>query len=282
MRETTHLNPAAEPPALSGTERSAILFTVLALLVVVVSPALVVHLGFRAPEPQATVQFLEMPDFGELPAGPERKDAFITFVAPLLQEENERVLETRARLERLDRATALAPDDVRWLAQVAERYEVPFDEGDPRAALDPLFLRVDAVPVSLGLAQAAIESGWGSSRFAREGYNFYGQRCYQAGCGIVPLRRAAGAVWEVASFESPRASVRSYLRNLNTFPAYESLRERRAQLRVSDEVLTGVELVDGLDSYSERGGDYLVDLRQVILANRLLRFDPPGLVDGGV
>lgn len=282
MREPTNLNPTAEPPTLSRGERAAIVAMVLGLVVAVVAPAVLVHVGYRAPAPEGTALFFDMPDFAALPAGPERKNAFIRFMVPLVQQENARVLATRERLDRLDRAPALAPPDVRWLAELAERYEVPFDEAQPRAAIDALFRRVDAIPVSLSVAQAAIESGWGSSRFAREGYNFYGQRCYQRGCGIVPRRRAADAIWEVARFESPRASVRSYLRNLNTFPAYRSLRERRARLRDSEGVLTGVDLVDGLDRYSERGFDYLTDVRRLILANRLQRFDPPGTTAGEV
>jgi Bax protein len=282
MRETTRMNPGAEAAPMSSTERSAIAVLVLVLLGALVLPTLFVHLAYRAPESEGVEQFRAMPDFAEVPAGPERKRVFIEFLAPLLQDENERVLQTRRRLERIDRAPAPSAEDLRWLADVAERYETPFDPADPRAALDRLLIRVDAIPVSLAVAQAAIESGWGSSRFAREGFNFYGQRCYRPGCGIVPRRRAEGASWEVARFASPTESVRSYLRNLNTFSAYEALRKRRAELRDEGGILTGVELVDGLDRYSERGFDYLTDVRRLILGNRLLRFDPPGAGDDGI
>ena len=125
------------------------------------------------------------------------------------------------------------PEDseMRFLSTLSEKYELDTDD-----LLDPDFLalllrRVDKIPASLALAQAANESAWGASRFAQDGKNFFGQWCYKDGCGIVPRRRVEGATYEVRSFESVMDSVESYIHNLNTFPNYQMLRRIRQQLR---------------------------------------------------
>ena len=159
--------------------------------------------------------------------------------------------------------------------ELTETYEVEdFDADDP-ADWDLLIRRIDIVPPSLALAQAANESAWGTSRFAREGNNFYGHWCYVEGCGIVPAQREAGARHEVADFASPEESVERYIHNLNHHPAYRELRASRAELRAENEPVNGLELVDELTGYSERGDEYIEELRAMIRFNELLRFDAP-------
>ena len=116
--------------------------------------------------------------------------------------------------------------------------------------IDLLMRRVDTVPESLVLIQAAKESGWGQSRFAREGNALFGQRCYRQGCGLVPGSRASKASFEVESFDTVGESVQSYIRNLNTHERYIAMRRARQQLRERDVEVTGT----GLAAYLDAGG----------------------------
>jgi Bax protein len=126
---------------------------------------------------------------------------------------------------------------------------------------------VDAVPDHLVLAQAANESAWGTSRFAREGNNLFGQWCFRQGCGLVPASRPDGATYEVARFESVSQSIGSYMHNLNTGRTYQELREIRALARENGHDPDANAMAAGLMSYSERGEDYISELRSMIRHN---------------
>lgn len=214
----------------------------------------------------------QLPDFDAIEDIPERKQAFFEFLAPIVMAENQRVLERRERL--LDLAGKLRADegigwlDRRWLGQLAKAYAVDWDPDSPLESIEPLERRVDAVPVSLALVQAATESGWGRSRFATEANNLFGHWCYQPGCGLVPERRNTGAGHEVAAFDSVADSVERYLRNLNTHAAYAPLRAIRARMRRNGESPTAMALADGLIRYSERREDYVAEIKNVIRVNR--------------
>lgn len=213
-----------------------------------------------------------LPDFDAIDQVDQRKQAFFEFLAPIVAEENRRVLEARERLLRIvdevEEGGSPGWLDRRWLAGLSARYEVEWDPRRPAENLDILARRVDAVPISLALVQAATESGWGRSRFAVEANNLFGHWCYRRGCGIVPNRRNAGAAHEVAAFDSVRQSVRRYLANLNTHDAYRPLREIRARLRESDEPVTAIALADGLTRYSERRDEYVDEIKTVIRVNQ--------------
>lgn len=216
--------------------------------------------------------FSRLPDFSQWPAGEARKAAFFSYLAPLLAHENDRVLAERRRLQAI--ATRVADGaggwaDRRYLQRLADAYQVPADDLDTAALIDELLLRVDAVPVSLGLAQAAKESGWGTSRFAVAGNALFGERCFRTGCGIVPRARRPGARHEVAAFDSPEAAVAAYVRNLNTHRDYAALRARRAALRSAQEPVTGHALAPSLTSYSERGTPYVREVQSLIRSNGL-------------
>jgi Bax protein len=158
-----------------------------------------------------------LPDLTELEPQ-ERKVEFLRYLDPLVARVNDDVRRQRARLAavaaRLGRGDRLTWHDRRYLHALAARYEVAVDGGDQQT-LALLQRRVDVVPRSLVLVQAAKESGWGTSRFAIEGNNLFGQRCYESGCGLTP-RRAEQAGFSVASYDSTLDSVREYARNLNT------------------------------------------------------------------
>lgn len=211
----------------------------------------------------------DIPDFRQFPAGLERKTAFLTFMQPIIEHENLEVEQERERL------LAIASDD-RWgwldkrrLDQFAEKYGLDASTLDDHALVDELLRRIDTVPMSLALAQAVKESGWGTSRFAREGNNIFGQWCFREGCGIVPRSRAPGATHEVESFASPRDAVQSYLRNINTHPNYEAFRTTRARMRAESRPLSGILLAGTMSKYSERREAYTSDLVQLIRTNDL-------------
>jgi uncharacterized FlgJ-related protein len=145
-----------------------------------------------------------------------------------------------------------------------------------------LRVRVDEVPVSLVLAQAANESGWGTSRFASEGYALFGQWSF-GGSGMLPeAQRQTLGDYRVAAFESPLMSVIAYMRNLNTHAAYARLRELRANARTAGQPLIGYDLAGGLDRYSERGQEYVDDLHAMIETNLLRDADFTYLAPGPV
>jgi Bax protein len=132
---------------------------------------------------------------------------------------------------------------------------------------------VDPVPPSLALAQAAIESAWGTSRFAVQGNNLFGQWCYKKGCGLVPLQRNSDSHHEVAKFATVSESVESYIRNINTHRAYIDFRATRAQLRGAESPASGYQLAENLLEYSELREKYVHEVQAVIRINNLARYD---------
>ena len=200
-----------------------------------------------------------------------KKMRFFAKLRPVVQAENKRILALRSKVLELSQQTSVySPDQLEMLHSLAVKYRVPLS-GKPNASFwSRLLKRVDAVPVPLALAQAANESAWGTSRFARQGNNFFGQWCYSEGCGMVPSRRNEGAAHEVKVFASAAASVRSYIHNLNTGRAYSRLRSIRLHLRRSGQKLDAMQLANGLISYSELGAVYVKSIRKMIRRNRPL------------
>ena len=214
----------------------------------------------------------EVVDFSQYAAGTERKKVFIEYFKPLIEEENKTVFALREKIIQAQKKQHKPS----WLVAALTDYRlVSFDETNAQHWED-LLARVDIVPVSLALAQAANESGWGTSRFAREGNNFYGQWCFTQGCGIVPTSRNAGANHEVAAFDSPQQSVSRYILNINSHPTYAELRAIRLSLRQQQQPITGGALAAGLLGYSERKEAYIEELRDMIRHNHWARLDLPG------
>ncbi len=209
----------------------------------------------------------------DLPAD-RRKALFLRSVLPLVLRSNERILADRARAEallaRLRSGQSLGKADRKWLAALRERYGLP---PEPVPGNDGLLARVDAIPPSLALAQAALESGWGGSRFAQQGHALFGQRTWSTGGGLVPEARGARQTFEVKAFETPQQSVRAYMLNLNRHEAYADLRRRRLAARKEGRRASGSELAAGLLRYSEIGEAYVRKLRALIRSNRLEDFD---------
>ena len=214
-------------------------------------------------------------DFSLYTAGPQRKAAFLAYFLPIIQRQNEEIMQDRERLLVLQaRSFSLSDQEKKWVADIAREFGLDaFDIGDP-SSWSVLVDRVDMIPPSLALVQGANESAWGTSRFARDGYNYFGQWCFTTGCGLVPTRRDTGALHEVAVFDSPVKSVERYIHNLNTHRAYRSLRDIRRSLRSESQVLTGEKLADGLGNYSARGTAYIDELKQMMRHNKLEELNP--------
>ena len=136
---------------------------------------------------------------------------------------------------------------------------------------------MDEVPVSLAIAQAAKETGWGTSRFAQKGNALFGQWTW-SGDGIKPAGAEIDSTHKVASFKVLKASVKAYLRNLNTHPSYKQFRKERAIQRDNDEKLNSLELVKYLDKYAETGNEYIEVLQKIITQNNLKDFDAARLL----
>lgn len=212
-----------------------------------------------------------MPDFTGYADVQARKRDFFAWVLPLVEEENARLTDVRGRLtaafDQVRWGRPLSAEDAHWLQELALEFRI--QEADPQAGefWRTAFERVDALPLELVAVQAANESAWGTSRFAREGNNLFGQWCFRPGCGMVPLDRAEGASHEVARFGSPAESVGSYMRNLNTGRSYQLLRELRARRRAEGRRPAAEELAAGLVDYSERGPEYVDEIRAMIRVN---------------
>ena len=221
-------------------------------------------------------------DLGRAEPIGRKKDLFIRTLLPLVLAANEELADLRRRLVALQgvmrTTTGLSAEDAAWLARVKRRYGL-----DAEGAFAALLERVDVVPVSLALAQAIEESGWGSSRFARHGNALYGQRTYSAGvAGLAPAGAAAGGGFKVRSFMNLLGAVRSYMHNLNTHRAYQPLRKMRAEWRALGQAPDGYVWAGALLLYSERGADYVRRLRAVMRDNALSQFEGLTFSDNGV
>lgn len=203
-----------------------------------------------------------------------RKSVFLRTLLPIVLAENERIRYQREYVaSRIANGLPVPGSPARRaLRELLHDYGLEGTLDQPETQRE-LLLRLDEVPPGLVLAQAAIESGWGSSRFARLANNLFGIWTFRDGMGLVPRARGDDERHTVRWYPSIRASVRSYLRNLNIGHAYEDFRTRRAEMRRSGGSLSSLELIPALTRYSSRGKDYIRELRAIILANRLQRLD---------
>lgn len=201
----------------------------------------------------------------------QKKALFFRALLPIVLAENETVMELRQHILQLYEKGVmnLEEGERRWLDAIAKTYKI---KGNIVAAKTQrtLLARVDMVPEALVLAQAANESAWGTSRFARLGNNLFGQWTYRQSEGIVPLGRPEGATYAVRAFPTIDASVRAYIHNLNTNPAYAELRLIRQQMRDVGQPLDAYQLATGLMAYSERGEEYVHEIQAMMRTNRLM------------
>ena len=211
------------------------------------------------------------PDLANVSSVATKKRLFVQSVLPIILRVNEEIIAARWRVERLgDKLLwdgALSDADRAWLIDMAELYgAAPFDAPG-------LLKRMDIVPPSLALAQAAEETGWGTSRFVREGNALFGQYTYKSTMGMMPERRDADRRHRVRSHDSLLDAVRAYVHNLNSHWAYEDFRDRRALLRHAGKPMDGYDLAGSMGQYSERRADYIRSIREIMRQNRLRDFD---------
>ena len=196
----------------------------------------------------------------------KRKSLFIKIILPLVLEENNRIIIDRKKLFSILNKNKNSKDEIKWLNQKFKQYGVLNKD------LATLKVRMDIIPVSLAIAQAAKETGWGTSRFAIEGNALFGQWTW-SGEGIKPAGADTDATYKVMKFNVLKASVRAYQRNLNTHSSYKKFRFVRAQLRDDNKELDSLKLAEYLDNYAQTGIEYTKVLKQIIQQNQLKDFD---------
>ncbi|MFT4712741.1 MAG: Bax protein [Candidatus Azotimanducaceae bacterium] len=218
----------------------------------------------------------DVPDFNAIMHIPTKKDKFFAYLQKRIEVANNQVWAERKFVENYieeHQQTNVTPDLHEELTRVAKRYRLDLPENLDENFLSKLLARIDVVPASMVLAQGANESAWGTSRFARDGKNFFGIWCYTEGCGIVPKGRTFGAKHEVRKFDTVQHGVSFYTHNINTGGAYAEFRRIRAELRANEEILSGVKLAIGLIRYSERGAAYVKEIRAIIKHNELSKYN---------
>lgn len=217
---------------------------------------------------------------GDLESVDERKQMFLRIMLPLAMRVNEEITARRERLLAIQAkgisGIPVNESDQQWVNQLMKRYRVT--DGGITALLE----RIDVIPTSLILAQSAEESGWGTSRFVRTGNALFGQWAWGDDEGIVPKGREEGKTHVIKSFGSLMDSVRAYARNINSHPAYQSLRDRRATLRAEGQMISGWELAETLTKYSERGEEYVDSLHAIMSVNGLNDLDGLAFAAGDV
>jgi len=219
------------------------------------------------------IYFTQFPrDLDALQSTKLKKETFIKIVLPLIVAENEKILDDRKKLKILSDKKYTTDLEKQWIRQKLLEYKVK------KGNLNELLLRMDVVPTSIALAQAAKESGWGTSRFALEGNAIFGQWTW-SGQGIAPLDRDSNKKHKILKFPILRASVKAYQNNLNTHKSYLKFREKRSILREKNKKVVGLELTDTLNNYAQTGSEYTDTLNQIIKQNRLLDFEPVRLVN---
>ena len=201
-----------------------------------------------------------------------KKETFIKIVLPLIVAENEKIVDDREKLKNLSEKKFTTDLEKQWLRQKLLEYKVK------KSDLAELMTRMDIIPVSIALAQAAKESGWGTSRFALEGNAIFGQWTWD-GQGIAPLNREGGKNHKILKFPILRASVKAYQNNLNTHKSYLKFREKRKSLRKKNKKIEGLELTETLKNYAQTGSEYTKILNQIITQNDLTDFEPVRLVN---
>ena len=201
----------------------------------------------------------------------QKRELFIKIVLPLILDENNKIIEDRKKLFKILGKNFNTVGERVWLKRRFKQYKI--DDQD----LSKLKMRMDIIPVSIALAQAANESGWGTSRFALEGNALFGQWTW-SNKGILPANKDPDKSHKVMQFQILKASVRAYKNNLNTHNAYKEFREARAKLREEGETIIGLKLTKYLKNYASIGEKYVIILDDIIERNVLTDFDKADLL----
>ena len=213
------------------------------------------------------IYFTQFPkDLDEIKDTKLKKETFIQIVLPLIVAENEKIYDDRVKLKKITSKKMTSDKEKLWLRQKLREYKVKSSN------MKELEKRMDIIPVSIAIAQAAKESGWGTSRFALEGNAIFGQWTW-TGQGIEPLSKGKNEGHKILRFPILRASVKAYKNNLNTHKGYTDFREKRYSLRKKKRKIKGLDLTITLDKYAQTGKEYTEILEQIIKQNNLTDFE---------
>tara|TARA_B100001093_G_C26837463_1_gene1019032 strand:- start:1531 stop:3057 length:1527 start_codon:yes stop_codon:yes gene_type:complete len=222
------------------------------------------------------IYFTQFPkDLDEIKDTKLKKDTFIKIVLPLVVAENEKILDDKIKLKRITSKKMTSDKEKSWLRLKLREYKVKNSD------ITELNKRMDIIPVSIALAQAAKESGWGTSRFALEGNAIFGQWTW-TGQGIEPLNKGKHEGHKILRFPILRASVKAYKNNLNTHKGYSEFREKRHSIRKRNKTIKGLDLTNTLDRYAQTGKEYTEILEQIIKQNDLSDFESVQLTNSVV
>ena len=227
----------------------------------------------REGEPVANFFLAKFPEgISELDNIEQRKRIFIQILLPIVLSENEKIIADRRKLTAIMNRKSFK-NDAAWLNDKFQQYKVKNN------SIKELLVKMDIIPPSLAIAQAAYESGWGTSRFAIEGNALFGQWGWKENKGMVPENRADDERHEVSKFNQIRYAVSAYKNNLNTHPFYEEFRTERAKQRSGrlSGSISGIKLIKHVHKYSIKGDDYVLGLKKIIEQNSLQDFDKANL-----
>jgi Bax protein len=212
------------------------------------------------------IYFTRLPkDLDSIRSTKKKKETFLKILLPLIVAENEKIEKDKKYLLKILKENN-KPENQKWINKKYKDYKVS------KKDINELIKKMDIIPISIALAQAAKESGWGTSRFALEGNAIFGQWTWK-GEGIEPLEKVSDSNHKILKFPLLRASVKAYITNLNTHNGYKDFRKKRFELRKQNKPLVGRELIDELDNYAQTGKEYTKVLRQIIEQNDLDEFE---------
>tara|TARA_B100001996_G_scaffold161852_1_gene123425 strand:+ start:35 stop:1225 length:1191 start_codon:yes stop_codon:yes gene_type:complete len=231
--------------------------------------------GIRLGQAVKPVYLSKLPkDLKKIKSTQKKKDTFIKIVMPLILDENSKILEDRKKLFKILGKQSNSRGEKVWLKRRFKDYNIEKED------IAELKLRMDIIPASLAIAQAAKESGWGTSRFALEGNAMFGQWTWGKN-GIEPKDKKGNQDHKILKFPMLRSSVKAYMTNLNTHRGYKEFREARAELRRKNKKMSGLELVNYLYNYAQTGLEYVKVLKKIIKQNELTDFDNAILMNRG-
>jgi len=205
-------------------------------------------------------------DLKKIKSTNKRKETFIKIVMPLILIENEKIIEDRNKLFKILGKQSNSMGEKVWLKRRFKDYDIKGED------ITELKLRMDIIPTSIAIAQAAKESGWGTSRFALEGNAMYGQWTW-GGDGIEPSQKDKKKEHKILKFPKLQSSVSAYMKNLNTHRGYSEFRKERSKIREKNKTVYGIDLVAYLYNYAQTGSEYVKILKKIIEQNDLTDFD---------
>ncbi|MEL0271301.1 MAG: glucosaminidase domain-containing protein, partial [Gammaproteobacteria bacterium] len=204
---------------------------------------------------------LKAPEFDKIEDVQEMKKTFFNYLLPEINKKNNEIKLLRKRVIEKDLS-------IEELTKLYKKYLI--DEGFGIVAL---LEKIDIIPPSLVLSQAALESNWGRSRFAKFYHNYFGLWCFERGCGVIPKKRDKGDTHEVAKFSSPEKAIDFYFLSINRNKSYEVLRKIRQDKRSKGQIISGLSMSEGLTNYAEIGYEYVLRIRKIIISNQLSKHD---------